>query len=473
MAPPQVSGNFLKPNEQEWKEVFNRLSERFPTVKGHQIAQALREHHGHAGEAAAVLRDLTSCSVKEADPDDVEHVATLLSSPAMLKHACKEQFRKFDVNKDGVLEWDEVKQLVNNLYDEFGLQMPSEGSLKAFFFATDENMDGVLSEREFRKFFEMFLRYAFFDHLKLRQMVEKGQEIEQRRNSMNADQIPKVTEVRADADTASPQDSRASSASDGNKPATPDETQAPPKSQTKPERVALAPIDQQKPPRRSPKSEDKQQDRSQQRDRDHRSSRDKERERAPPPEVSEGPFGTAIRCLAQNGVAYRASPDFQDRMDAVVGRGETVRVLEHWIRTPDGWLPVMDPQFQPLFERSSAEPGDGTRNGSDNQRQTHAEKKRVSIQEQRDDTLDVNVRSASAVQKSPKPAEAFGCAAVAPPRVSHEAESGGLKSNEEEWRPVFERLSQRFPGVPECKIAQALRDNDGHAGKAASMLRYM
>merc|ERR1719284_1948294 len=127
---------------------------------------------------------MTSANVKEADPDDVEHVSTLLSSPAMFKHACKEQFKKFDFNKDGVLEWEEVKQLVHNLYEEFGLQLPSEGALKAFFYATDENQDGVLSEREFRKFFEMFLRYAFFDHLKLRQMVEKGQAIElERRNS--------------------------------------------------------------------------------------------------------------------------------------------------------------------------------------------------------------------------------------------------------------------------------------------------
>lgn len=455
---PQVSGNFLKPHEKEkgWQEIFNRLSERFPTVPGARVAQALRDHHGHAGEAAAVLRDLTSCVVKEADADDVEHVSTLLSSPAMFKHACKEQFRKFDVNKDGVLEWDEVKQLVQNLYEEFGLQIPSEGSLKAFFYATDENMDGVLSEREFRKFFEMFLRYAFFDHLKLRQMVEKGQEIERRR-SLAGNDIPKVSEVRGDADTASPQDSRASSASEAskpNKPPTPEETQAPVKSKHKQEEPArLAPMDQLKAARRSPQSEqDRHHERSNHRgDRDQR-RQDKDRERAPPPEASEAPFGSAVRCLASNGVAYRASPAFQDRMENVVPRGETVRVLEHWVRTPDGWLPVMDAQFQPLFERSNADPDDGAHNGNNGQ------KKRVSIQEQRDDTLDVNVRSQAAAQKSPTKAP--------------EAE-GGQKPIPEEWRPVMERLSGRFPNLSPDKIAQALRDNDGHAGKAASMLRYM
>merc|ERR1719230_1453603 len=119
---PQVSGNFLRPNEEEWRPVFNRLSERFPTVPGHRVAQALREHGGHAGEAAAVLRDLTGSTVKEADPDDVEHVATLLSSPAMFKHACKEKFQEFDKNGDGVLDFSEVLELTHSLYSGFGLQ---------------------------------------------------------------------------------------------------------------------------------------------------------------------------------------------------------------------------------------------------------------------------------------------------------------------------------------------------------------
>jgi len=459
MAPPQA-GSFLKPQEKEWQEVFNRLSERFPSVPGARVAQALREHHGHAGEAAAVLRDLTGSHVKEADPDDVEHVSTLLSSPAMFKHACKEQFKKYDVNKDGVLEWEEVKALVNNLYEEFGLPLPSEGSLKAFFFATDENMDGVLSEREFRKFFEMFLRYAFFDHLKLRQMVEKGQEIEKRLVSANAGGSLKVSEVH-DADTESPQESRASSASDTskpNKPPTPDETQASglvrvrsPKGQAKPEPARLAPVEHQKEKRE--KSPQPEQERSHHQ-REHRNSR-QEKERAS--ETSEGSFGTTLRCLASNGVAYRASPAFQDRLEQVVTRGQTVQVLEHWVRTPDGWLPVVDPQLQPLFERCHANPDSDTQ----------CQKKRVSIQELRNDKLDVEVRSHMEAQKSPKPQKS--------PKAhgSPTADGESLRPNEEEWRPVLERLIERFPNISQDKIVKALRDNNGHAGKAASCVRYM
>jgi len=453
MAPPV---NYLKEKEEEWRPVFIRLSERFPTVPGAKVAQALREHGGHAGEAASVLRDLTSSNVKQADPDDVEHVSTLLSSPAMFKHACKEQFRKYDVNKDGVLEWEEVKTLVYACYEEFGLPVPSEGCLKAFFYATDENQDGVLSEREFRKFFEMFLRYAFFDHLKLMQMVEKGKEIEAKRESMGTLPVVRVKEEAVDdADTASPMDSRTSSASTSSKPKGEEAPKA--------SKAVLAPIEasQPKPGRRSPKAE---QERPPREDRQHREDRREDRhhrrqskneDRASPQDNNEG-YGQAMRCLAPNGVAYRNSASFQDRQDSVCAPNSTVRVLEHWIRTPEGWLPVTDPQGQTLFERSSAEADDGRQSQNSNK---HSQKKQVSIQDNKDDTLEANVRS----HGSPAHSEGGGGG----------GDGGGLKASEEDWRPVFERLSERFPQITQDKILQALRDNEGHAGKAASMLRYM
>lgn len=143
--------------------VFQRLCGRFPTIGAERVSQVLQECGGHAGQAAAALRDLTGDQVRPADPDDAEHVRTLLCSPMMFSHACKEQFRKFDANRDGYLQWAEILKLVASLYATFGLPPPPQGGVKAFFDASDANSDGILTEREFKHFFEGFLRYAFFD----------------------------------------------------------------------------------------------------------------------------------------------------------------------------------------------------------------------------------------------------------------------------------------------------------------------
>lgn len=448
MAPPR---SLLKPNEEEWKDVFTRLCERFPTVTPERIVQILRENNGHAGEVSRILREQTGCAVKEADPDDIEHVSTLLSSPQMFKHACKEKFKKFDINGDGVLEFDEVKNLTMSLYDEFGLQSPPEGTLRAFFVATDENQDGVLSEREFRKFFEMFLRYAFFDHVKLKKMVEKGQALEATRGPSNGKSLKRQTtdvwELGADD-----KDSRASSASTVEKPRTTCES-SPKSRQQMPDPSEASPMSRShstpalqesgRGKRRDRPRVDEVREREFREDR-HRSRHDRTQERD---RTQTDSFGKSIRCVASSGVAYRASAAFQDKTDGVVAKGDTVRVLEHWVRTSHGWLPMSDANGNVLFERSATEQDDApTVNVT-------TVKKKVHISTNNNDTLE-------AVRAAPSPKQ-------------ESAVDGGLRPSEEEWRPVFERLSERFPNLGPDKVAQALRDNDGHAGKAASMLRYM
>eukprot|EP00439_Symbiodinium_sp_Y106_P042559 s3451_g5.t1 len=109
---------------------------------------------------AVPAEDLGGTGKREVDPDDQEHVKTLLTSPVMFAAV-------FDANGDGVLSWSEVLPLVNSLYESFGLQPPREGNLRSFFDATDLNKDSKggpsWSCTEFKKFFECFLRYAFFD----------------------------------------------------------------------------------------------------------------------------------------------------------------------------------------------------------------------------------------------------------------------------------------------------------------------
>lgn len=170
-----MPGAGLPPSEEEWREPFDRLNERFPTAGEDRVAEALRQHRGHAGKAASYLREILSANVKEQDPDDAEHVNTLLSSPFMFKHSCREHFEKFDFDGSGSLDLDEITQLATALYSTFGLEPPSEGSVRAYFVAIDENGDGVLSEDEFQTFFEKFLRMAYFDVKQLRQLVQEGE----------------------------------------------------------------------------------------------------------------------------------------------------------------------------------------------------------------------------------------------------------------------------------------------------------
>lgn len=49
----------------------------------------------------------------------------------------------------------------------------------------------------------------------------------------------------------------------------------------------------------------------------------------------------------------------------------------------------------------------------------------------------------------------------------------GLRRGEEGWQIPFEKLNERFPEVGPSWVAQALRENDGHAGKAAAKLRLV
>mmetsp|Transcript_89218 Transcript_89218/g.277390 ORF Transcript_89218/g.277390 Transcript_89218/m.277390 type:complete len:193 (+) Transcript_89218:589-1167(+) len=60
--------------------------------------------------------------------------------------------------------------------------------------------------------------------------------------------------------------------------------------------------------------------------------------------------GAIFRCVAGHGVTYRRSPDYGDRADAMVQKGEEVQVLEHWVRTSKGWLPLLDKHGQVTFE---------------------------------------------------------------------------------------------------------------------------
>ena len=159
MAP----SGYLRPEEEEWQPLFNNLCERFGTFPPQKIAQILRDNDGHAGHTSAALRDLSGTTMRPVDPDDAEHVRTLLSSPVMFKHACSEHFKKYDRDGNGVLEWDEILGLTGAIHEALGLQPPREGGLRKFFEDSDENGDGVLTQDEFVVFFQAFLKFAYLE----------------------------------------------------------------------------------------------------------------------------------------------------------------------------------------------------------------------------------------------------------------------------------------------------------------------
>merc|ERR1719159_707613 len=119
-----------KSSEEEFRAAVERLCERFPTIGQERVMEILIEADGHAGQAAARLRDLSASGMRPIDPEEAEHVKTILSSPTIFAAACQEQFQKYDLNQDSVEE-------------------------------SDANRDGVLEMSEFVVFYERFMRLAY------------------------------------------------------------------------------------------------------------------------------------------------------------------------------------------------------------------------------------------------------------------------------------------------------------------------
>mmetsp|Transcript_45606 Transcript_45606/g.108524 ORF Transcript_45606/g.108524 Transcript_45606/m.108524 type:complete len:433 (+) Transcript_45606:72-1370(+) len=432
MSPGPVMA--LRAGEEEWREVFERLQERFPTVQADKVAQVLRENNGHAGNAAGALRHLTGDGVAEPEADDAEHVATLLSSPAMFKHVCKEHFKKFDLNGDGILQFSEVLGLTNALYQNFGLQQPSEGSLRAFFDATDENNDGVLSEREFRKFFECFLRYAYFDVVKLRQLVQKG--LQKRASSKELGE--KL----------------------GERPSPPSSAEDTPAARSQPE------PEPPKKPRNSVKVPDATEESMMMRPQRSKDSQDGSDAHSNGNHHhhhhhhSAQPRQQLLRCISDSGVAVCRTPSLNDATGTVIRKGQNVPVLEMWVKTADGWLPISDPNGGVLFDRAHDPAESGSRR-SRGERHHGSEARGTSAQ-----------RSHS--QHHQQPPNASSDAPAAPARsVSDKASAGKLAEHEADWQERFERLKERFPQCSAAQVLAALRQHEGHAGQAAATLREL
>jgi len=364
-SPKMAAPATLRPGEEDWQESVDRLSERFPAATPRKVIEILRANQGHAGRAASDLRDATSEVVKEMDPDDSEHVATLLSNPALFKQTCKSHFKKYDVNRNGTLEWEEILGLTDELCQVMGLPAPSEGRLTTFFEGSDSNGDGVLSEREFTKFYEAFLRYAFFhEHRRLmgvwRFKVDGGHSAElsitqskdwriQLKSKGGCPGAPKLQSAEGRVEVSGNLELVSGwlvaevkfTVRDAEKRAVSkapfgflrlqfaDSTD-----------VVIANF------KNNP-------DADWGRDcvlRRQKTLEEERVKRAGTPKI-----GISLRCICPQGINFRRSPEFCDKTDNILASGQIVRVLEghmdtHWVRVRDGWLPTVDSEGRKLFE---------------------------------------------------------------------------------------------------------------------------
>lgn len=365
---------------EDLKERAIRLCERFPGVRIEKVLEVLRDNGGHAGYAAADLRALSVDALKAADPEESEHVATLLKHQAVFKKACRAHFKKFDLNRNGTMERDEVVALVKELCEHLGVEPPCEKSMQAFFEGSHASQNGVLTEREFPKFFESLLRYAFF--MQHRRLVGTWR-YKADPNSANSFGDGEFT-------IALGKDYRLNYRST--------RCQCPGASQAqalhglqglgRPEAhgflelcdgwlQADLKVGIRDPSKRGHWTSEKclgvlrirfmdgttekvitnfRTDAKASWGNDvmakrHKSIEEERASRCGTPTA----VGGVLKCIAPQGVAYRRSPEFLERTDALLPEGEAVRILEshfdtHWVRTAGGWLPTVDPRGVKLFE---------------------------------------------------------------------------------------------------------------------------
>ena len=84
-------------------------------------------------------------------------IKELLKDPKKVEKICRDYFNSIDKNKNGVLEYKEIKVILEKFADESDSAMAPEDEILKAFKDLDRNKDGKISYSEFKTLFEKYL----------------------------------------------------------------------------------------------------------------------------------------------------------------------------------------------------------------------------------------------------------------------------------------------------------------------------
>ena len=85
------------------------------------------------------------------------NVNELMKNPGQVDKICRKYFDSIDKNKNGVLEYKEIKVILSKFAEESDSLNPPEEEIKDAFKKLDTNHDGKISFSEFKSLFNKYL----------------------------------------------------------------------------------------------------------------------------------------------------------------------------------------------------------------------------------------------------------------------------------------------------------------------------
>ena len=85
-------------------------------------------------------------------------VQEFLKDPAKIDKALHDYFSSVDKNKNGVLEYKEIKKILIKFSEDTDTVIETDDEIKKAFDQLDTNKDGKISFDEFKTLFEIYLK---------------------------------------------------------------------------------------------------------------------------------------------------------------------------------------------------------------------------------------------------------------------------------------------------------------------------